>query len=59
MSDNSLISIKRLLYVFVPRFAATFSGLTSAQHPQALIEQQRQVMLIHSCNSMEIGRAHV
>ena len=52
MSDNSLISIKRLLYVFVPRFAATFSGLTSAQHPQALIEQQRQVMLIHSCNSL-------
>ena len=46
---QSLTSIRRILYLYVPRFAAVVSGAGEGE-PRALIEQQRQMMIVHSVN---------
>jgi len=46
---QSLTSIRRILCLYVPRFAAVASGAGEGE-PRALIEQQRQMMIVHSVN---------
>ena len=46
---QSLTSIRRILCLYVPRFAAVVSGAGEGE-ARALIEQQRQMMIVHSVN---------
>ena len=46
---QSLTSIRRILCLHIPRFAAVISGAGEDQ-PRALIEQHRQMMIVHSIN---------